>query len=330
MAATTSPTPRWRSTSKGKILGLRVKTKANLGAYLSTFSSLRADLSLRAAAVGPVRHPGDLLRGRRRLHQHRAGRRLSRRGPAGGDLRRSSGWWRWRRASSASDPASFRRQQLRPQVPAPDAGHHDVRRGRLRRLARQGAGDGRLQELRQAQARERPQRQAARHRLLGLHRGLRHRAVGGGGLARRGRRPVGIGRGAGQPGRHRRGAHRLAPPRPGPRDDLRAARLRPPRHPDRPGRDRPRRHRQGAVRHGHLRLALRRGRHVGHLEGARQGDRQGQEGRGLRARGVGRATSSSRTAASRWPAPTSRWPSARWRCRPTSPTSSRARSWSRG
>ena len=48
---------------------------------------LGADLSLRAAAVGPVRHPRHLLRGRRRLHQHRAGRCLSRRRPTRGDLR---------------------------------------------------------------------------------------------------------------------------------------------------------------------------------------------------------------------------------------------------
>ena len=39
MAATTSPMPSWRSTSNGKILALRVKTIANLGAYMSTFSS---------------------------------------------------------------------------------------------------------------------------------------------------------------------------------------------------------------------------------------------------------------------------------------------------
>ncbi len=43
---------------------------------------LGADLPLRAAAVRPVQYPGDLLRGRRRLHQHRAGRCLSRRRPA--------------------------------------------------------------------------------------------------------------------------------------------------------------------------------------------------------------------------------------------------------
>ena len=86
-AATTSPTPNWRSTPTARSPGLRVHTIANLGAYLSTFASSRADLSLRAAAVGPVRHPGHLRRGRRGLHQHRAGRRLSRRRPSGGDLR---------------------------------------------------------------------------------------------------------------------------------------------------------------------------------------------------------------------------------------------------
>ena len=55
------------------------------------------------------------------------------------------------------------------------------------------------------------------------------------------------------------------------------------RHPDRERLDRARRHRQGAVRHGHLRLALRRGRHVGDRQGARQGRGEGQEGRGLHA-----------------------------------------------
>jgi hypothetical protein len=42
-----------------------------------------ADLSLCDAAVGPVQHPGDLCQSARRLHQHRAGRRLSRRRAAG-------------------------------------------------------------------------------------------------------------------------------------------------------------------------------------------------------------------------------------------------------
>ena len=40
----------------GKITGLRAKTTANLGAYMSTFPSLVPTLSLRHAAVGPARH----------------------------------------------------------------------------------------------------------------------------------------------------------------------------------------------------------------------------------------------------------------------------------
>ena len=61
-----------------------------------------ADLSLCHAAVGPVRHPADLLRGRRGLHQHRAGRCLSRRRAAGGDLRRRAADGSRRRARWAS------------------------------------------------------------------------------------------------------------------------------------------------------------------------------------------------------------------------------------
>ena len=156
---------------------------------------------------------------------------------------------------------------------------------------------------------------AAKGKLRGVgfsayHRGLRHRAVGGGRLARRRRRPLGIGGGARQSDRHRRSAHRLAQPRPGPRDDLRAARLRPARHPDRQRLHRPWRHRQGADGHGHLRLALRRGRHVGDLQGARQDRGQGQEGRRPRARSLRAATSSSRTASSPSRAPTRRSTSA--------------------
>ena len=142
-----------------------------------------ADLSLCAAAVGPVRHPGHLLRGRRGLHQHRAGRRLSRRRPAGGDLRgrahRREGGARDRARSGRVPPA-----ELRHLVPASDAGHHCLRRRRLRAGARQGAGARRLQGRRRAQGGLGRQGQAARRRLLGLHRGLRPRAVAGGRLAR--------------------------------------------------------------------------------------------------------------------------------------------------
>ena len=119
--------------------------------------------------------------------------------------------------------------------------------------------------------------------LSDLYRGLRHCALAGGRLARRRRRLVGIGRSAGQSDRLGRSAHRLPYPRPGSRDDLRAARVGAAWHSDRERFDRSWRHRQGAVRHGHLRLALRRGRHVGDRQGARQGRGQGQEGRGLHA-----------------------------------------------
>ena len=84
-----------------------------------------ADLSLRHAAVGPIRHPGDLLRGGRGLHQHRAGRRLSRRRAPGGDLRgRAAGG-----GGGAADGHRARRiapAQLHQVVPAPDAGDHGL------------------------------------------------------------------------------------------------------------------------------------------------------------------------------------------------------------
>ena len=100
-------------------------------------------------------------------------------------------------------------------------------------------------------------RQAARHRLLVLHRGLRPGAVAGDRPARRRRRPVGVGADQVQPDRQRPGHDRLAQPRPGPRDDLRPDHLRQARRADGADRGRPRRHGDDAVRHGHLRLAAR-------------------------------------------------------------------------
>ncbi len=60
----------------------------------------------------------------------------------------SSAWSRSRRARLGMDPAKFRRKQLHQEVPAPDAGDHDLRRRRLSGLARKGAGACRLQRLR--------------------------------------------------------------------------------------------------------------------------------------------------------------------------------------
>jgi aerobic carbon-monoxide dehydrogenase large subunit len=82
----------------------------------------------------------------------------------------------------------------------------------------------------EARRRRRGQRQAARHRHLDLHRGLRHRAVGVVGQlgARAGLYEAGTVRV--HPDRQRHGAHRHAQPRPGPRDDLRAGGRRQARH----------------------------------------------------------------------------------------------------
>ena len=177
-------------------------------------------------------------------------------------------------------------------------------------------------------AKAKTRRQAARHRRVLLHRGLRHRAVEGGRQPRRRRRPVGIGRSARQSGRHHRGPDRLAQPRPGPRDDLRAAGRRAPRRAHQPGLDRAWRHRQGAVRHGHLRLALGRGRH------APPSSRRWRRSRPRPRRSPRicwrrpRATSSSRTASSRSPAPTSR-SRCRWSRSPPTPRTICLTAWSR-
>ena len=79
-------------------------------------------------------------------------------------------------------------------------------------------------------------------------------------------------------------------------------------HRRRAGRDRARRYRAGALRHGHLRLALGGGRGCGDRAGDRQGDREGEEVRGAPDGGVGGRHRGRRTASSPSPAPTSRWP----------------------
>ena len=267
----------------GKIVGLRAKTIANLGAYMSTFSSsiptyLYATLLsgqydipqiyCEVDAVYTNTVPVDAYRGAGRPEATFVVERLVEVGAR----------------EMGKDPAELRRKNFiktfphqTPVIMTYDAGDYDA-------SLEEGDGARRLQRLRQAQARIGAPRQAARHRLLHLHRSLRHRAVAGRRLARRRRRPVGVRRGAGQSDRLGGSPHRLPRARPGPRDHVRAARFRAARHSDRQRFDRAWRHRQGAVRHGHLRFALGRGRHVGDRQGARQGRGQGQEGRRPHAR----------------------------------------------
>jgi carbon-monoxide dehydrogenase large subunit len=105
----------------GRFLGMRVKTSASMGAYLSDIRVVHSDDPLRDAARGAVQDPGDPLRSDRGLHEHRAGRRVPRRGAAGSDLRgRAPGGHRRDRARhrAGRDPAP----QLHPRVPLPDAG----------------------------------------------------------------------------------------------------------------------------------------------------------------------------------------------------------------
>ena len=161
----------------GKILGLRVKTTANLGAYLSTFSSSVPTYLYAPLLSGQYDIPAIYCEVDGGLHQHRAGRRLSRRRPAGGDLRgRAAGRGRGARARHGSGrvpPQNFIKKfpYQTPVIMMYDTGDYDASLDKALEIDR-------LQGLRQAQARQRPQRQAARHRLLLLYRGLRHRALG--------------------------------------------------------------------------------------------------------------------------------------------------------
>ena len=114
----------------GKILALRASNHRQSRRLYVDVLVVGADLSLRHAAVGPVRDPADLLRGRRGLYQYRAGRRLSRRRAAGSDLRgRAAG--RSRRPRAGPGPGRSAAQEFHQEIPAPDAGDHDLRRRRL-------------------------------------------------------------------------------------------------------------------------------------------------------------------------------------------------------
>ncbi len=111
--------------ASGKITGLRVHTIANLGAYLSTFSSFVPTYLYAPLLSGQYNIPNIYCRGRRGLHQHRAGRRLSRRRPAGSDLRRRAPG-RGRGARDRPRSGRVPPHEFRHLVPASDAGHHDL------------------------------------------------------------------------------------------------------------------------------------------------------------------------------------------------------------
>ena len=70
----------------GKFTALRVRTQANMGAYLSLVASAIPTYLYGTLPAGPVHDPGHPRRGHRGLHQHHPGGRLPRRRPAGGNL----------------------------------------------------------------------------------------------------------------------------------------------------------------------------------------------------------------------------------------------------
>jgi carbon-monoxide dehydrogenase large subunit len=254
---------------EGKILGLRAKTVANLGAYMSTFSSsvptyLYATLLsgqyeipniyCEVDAVYTNTVPVDAYRGAGRPEATFVVERLVEVGAR----------------EMGQDPAELRRKNFikkfphqTPVIMAYDAGDYN-------------ASLKKALELADFKGFARRKRESARDGKL---RGIGYSTVAGRRLTRRRRRLVGIRGGSRQSDRQCRNPHRLSYPRPGPRDHVRTACLRTAWHPDRQYFGRARRYRQGPIRDGHLRLALRCGRDVGAGEGARQDRGQGKESR---------------------------------------------------
>ncbi len=151
-----------------KILALRVKTSRQSRRLYVVVLLRGPDLSLCNAAVGPVQHPRDPCRDNDRLYQHRAGRRLPRRGPPRGKFpaRTADGN---RGAAAEGRSGGIAPQELHHQLPAPDACDHGLRRRRFRRLARRRAEGDRLRRFPRTQGEGQKRRQAPRHRLLLLH-----------------------------------------------------------------------------------------------------------------------------------------------------------------
>ena len=216
----------------GKFLAMRVTTTANLGAYLSTFASCIPTILYATLLAGPVHDAGDLLRGRPRCSPTpcRSTPIAARDGPRRPTS--SSAWCTRRRvemgiAAGRDPPPQFHPHASRIQTPV--ALH--VRHRRLRRDARRGDEARGRRRLRGAQGRSRAARQAARAsatRRTSRRADSRRRTS----RARSARAPACTrpARCACNPDRQRHGVHRLAQPRPGTRDDVRAGRRGPARH----------------------------------------------------------------------------------------------------
>ena len=241
----------------GKILGLRAKTIANIGAYMSTFSSaiptyLYATLLSGQYAIPQIycevdavytnTVPVDAYRGAGRPEASFVVERLIEVGAR----------------ELGQDPADLRRKNFvktfphqTPVIMAYDAGDYD-------------ASLKKAMELADYKGIAKRKREAARRGKL---RGIGFSAyIEACGIAP----SQAVGSLGGGVGLWESAEVRVNPtgsveiltgshcPRPRPRDDVRPARIGPARHPDRQHLDRAWRHRQGAIRHGHLWLALGR------------------------------------------------------------------------
>ena len=198
----------------GNFLGLRVKTLANLGAYLSTFASAVPTYLYGTLLAGQYETPAIYVRGRRRRSRNTAPvDAVSRRGPPGGDLcGRAAGGVR-PRARLEVDPAEIRRRNFvqpeRSRTQTPVALAYDSRR--LRAQPGQGAEDRRRRRLparRAGRGSARAASAASATRATSRRAGSRRRALAGALGARRG--PVRERRGARDPTGIGHCLHRLA------------------------------------------------------------------------------------------------------------------------
>ncbi len=114
---------------------------------------VRADVPLRHAAGRAISNAGDPRRGRRRVHEHRAGGRVSRRRPSRGDVRgRTHRRNRRARTEDRSDGAAPSQLHSTEGFSVSNAGCARVRHRRLRSEPEQGAGTHRLRRISGAQS----------------------------------------------------------------------------------------------------------------------------------------------------------------------------------
>ena len=304
----------------GKFLALRVQTTANMGAYLSTFSTCIPTILYATLLAGQYTTPAifcevtasftntapvDAYRGAGRPEATFVVERIVHQaavdtGIAQDEIRRRN----FIRKFPYATPVAL----------TYDIGNYDATLDDAMKVADVAGFPG-------AQGGSGQARHAARTGLRVVHRGLRTRAVERRGRAGRACRPVRGGAGARQSDRQRDGVHGLAQPRPGPRDDVCADRRGPPRHRHRQRRGRARRHRPHS-RSAWARTARARCRSAAPRSSRRWTRSSPRARRSPRTCSRPRKpTSSSRTASSPWPAPTAarRSPKCRWprTCRTT-------------